>query len=73
LQAVGPSLRGVDLRSVLFPLKFNREYADKRVKLTRCYDVRIESILLDVNIKRKDRVLVVIGTRIDRILNDGLQ
>jgi hypothetical protein len=66
-------LRGVDLRPVLFPLKFNKEYADKRIKQTRCCDVRIESILLDVNVKRKDRAFVVIVTRIDRILNDGLQ
>jgi len=66
-------LRGVDLRPVLFPLKFNKEYADKRIKQTRCCDVRMESILLDVNVKRKERAFVVIVTRIDRILNDGLQ
>jgi hypothetical protein len=43
------------------------------LQVTISCDARIESILLDVNEKKNHRVFVVIVTRIDRILNDGLQ
>jgi hypothetical protein len=43
------------------------------LQVTISCDARIESILLDVNGKKNHRVFVVIVTRIDRILNDGLQ
>jgi hypothetical protein len=56
------SLLYLQPQSVLFLFKFYREYADKRIKQAGHCDARIESILLDVNVKRKQQVFVVIIT-----------